>query len=281
LAGLLCGWAVVLDYSGVVILLVLSLYGFARRMRLPEELKSNRDIWQFMLGVAACAVVLMAYQWSSFGHPIFPAQRYMPPTEFSHYGYNGLDRPHLDLLWQTAFGMRFGLFTSAPILLLALYIPGWISRRKRLLGDLETYCVIALTVVLFVFCSANQFGRLQFNSGVRYIVPAVPFLFLLSATVLTHLPRVLAGLLAIVCTYWVWCQAMYRDVELGLGVLEPVKRITLEGFRLPWLTTLENLGYVARDASPLPLFLLCGAVIWLLWSDLKNRKTQTSVATLL
>jgi hypothetical protein len=74
---------------------------------------------------------------------------------------------------------------------------------------------------------------------------------------------------------------MYRDVELGLGVLEPVKRITLEGFRLPWLTTLENLGYVARDASPLPLFLLCGAVIWLLWSDLKNRKTQTSVATLL
>jgi hypothetical protein len=271
LAGLLCGWAVVLDYSGVVVPVVLGLYAIMRRAKLPAEARSRQDIWRFVAGVAACAVVLMAYQWINFGHPLYPVQRYMPPTEFSRYGYNGMDRPHLDLLWETAFGMRFGLFTSAPLLLLALWVPGWLDRRKRLVGDLETWCIVVFTVLFFIFCSANQFGRLQFNSGVRYIVPVVPFLFLLVASVLLRLPKIVAVLFGIVATYWSWCLAMYRDVEQGLGVLEPVRHITLEGFRLPWLTTLGKMGYVADGASAIPLLVVCGAIIWTLWSVGKEK----------
>jgi hypothetical protein len=266
LAGLLCGFAVVLDYSGVVVLFVLSIYGLARRAKLPAELRSRRDIFQFGAGVAVCALVLMAYQWSSFGHPLFPPQRYMPPTAFSQIGYNGFDRPHLDLLWDTAFGMRFGLFTSAPLLLLALWVPGWLNRRKRLIGNLETWCIVAMTLLFFLFSASNQFGRLQFNSGVRYVVPVVPFLFLLVAGVMLRLPSIIAGVIGIIAVYWSWCLAMYRDVELGLGVLEPVKRITLEGFRLPWMTTLGKMGYVADGTSVIPLFVVCGAIIWTIWS---------------
>ena len=272
LAGLLCGWAVVLDYSGVVVPVVLGLYATVRRSKLPAEAKSRGDVWRFVAGVAACGLLLMAYQWVNFGHPLYPAQRYMPPTEFSRYGYNGMDRPHLDLLWETAFGMRFGLFTSAPLLLLALWVPGWLDRRKRLIGDLEMWCVLGFTVLFFIFCSANQFGRLQFNSGVRYIVPVVPFLFLLTAGVLLRLPRIVAVLFGILATYWSWCLAMYRDVEQGLGVLEPVRHITLEGFRLPWLTTLGKMGYVAEGASTMPLMVVCAAIIWTLWSIGKEKK---------
>ena len=58
---------------------------------------------------------------------------------------------------------------------------------------------------------------------------------------------------------------MYRDVELGLGVLEPFKHITLQGFQLPWLTTLERMGYVSGRASVIPIFVLCAAVVWTLW----------------
>ncbi len=271
LAGLLCGWAVVLDYSGVVVLLVLTLYGLARRSTLPVELKSRRDLWQFGAGVMACAVLLMAYQWSSFGHPLFPAQRYMPPTELSHMGMNGFDRPHLDLLWDTAFGIRFGLFTSAPLLLLALWVPGWLDRRKRLVGNLETWCIVAMTVLFFLFSAANQFGRLQFNSGVRYIVPVVPFLFLLVAGMLVRMPRIIAVLISILALYWSWCLAMYRDVELGLGVLEPVKHITLEGFRLPWMTTLGRMGFIPDGTSVIPLFVVIGAIIWTMWNVGKQK----------
>jgi hypothetical protein len=58
---------------------------------------------------------------------------------------------------------------------------------------------------------------------------------------------------------------MYRDVELGLGVVESLIHITLEGFRLPWLTTLERMGYLTNPASAVPLLLLCGATLWVLW----------------
>jgi hypothetical protein len=58
---------------------------------------------------------------------------------------------------------------------------------------------------------------------------------------------------------------MYREVELGFGVLEGPVRISLEGFRLPWLTTLQKLNYVPSNATPLALFLIAAAVIWAIW----------------
>lgn len=277
LAGLLSGWAVVLDYSGVVVPLVLGAYAFFRRRSLKTKLKSKTDMWRFAAGVGVCALILMAYQGSSFGHPLYPAQRYMPPTELSVYGYNGMDRPHLDLLWDTAFGTRFGLFTSAPLMLLVFWVPGWMKGR-RLVGGLEAVCIVVFTILFFLFSASNQFGRLQFNTGVRYIVPVVPFLFLIVAGVLIQVPKVMATLIAVLSTYWSWCLAMYRDVELGTGVFESLKHITLEGFRLPWLTTLERMGYVPDHTSVIPLFVICGAVIWIIWSVGAQKKPATEVA---
>jgi len=171
----------------------------------------------------------------------------------------------LDLLLQTAFGMRFGLFTSAPLLLLALYIPGWF-RGTRIVGRRELLCIITFSLAFFVFCAANQYGRLQFNSGVRYIVPVTPFLFLLAAGVLLRMPTILAALVGLVTMYWSWCLAMYRDVEQGLGVFESLIRIPLEGPRLPWLMTLERMGYMSSSASTILLVVLFGVVIWALWN---------------
>lgn len=270
-AGLCAGWTVVLDYSGVVALAVLSGYALARWLSLPTNDRSVNDLVKFAAGAAACGLVLMAYQWSSFGNPLLPAQSYMPPANFTDAGYRGLSLPAADLLFDTAFSMRFGLFTSAPLLLLALYAPAWLSERTRLLERRETIFVVGYTVLFFIFCSANQYGRMQFNTGVRHIVPVVPFVFLLAATTLLRLPRIAAVLFAVIATYWSWCLVMYRDVELGLGIPEAIKHVTLEGFRLPWLTTLENMGYV-QHATALPLMLLCGVMIWVLWKvDGKRR----------
>ena len=263
-AGLCAGWTVVLDYSGIVALAALSGYALARWMSYPTEKRTAGDLAKFAGGVAACGLVLMAYQWSSFGNPILPAQSYMPPANFTDAGYRGFSLPAADLLFDTAFSMRFGLFTSAPLLLLALYAPAWLSKRTRLLERRETIFVVGITVLFFIFCSANQYGRMQFNTGVRHIVPVAPFVFLLAATTLLRLPRIGAVLFAVLATYWSWCLVMYRDVEQGLGIPEAIKHVTLEGFRLPWLTTLENMGYV-QHATALPLMLLCGVVIWIIW----------------
>jgi hypothetical protein len=135
------------------------------------------------------------------------------------------------------------------------------------------WCIFAFTIAFSLFCSANQFGRLQFNTGVRYIVPVVPFLFLLTAGVLIRLPRIAAIVIGVAAVYWSWCQAMYRDVEQGLGIIESVKHVTLEGFRLPWLTTLERMGYVSEGTSVLPLFAGCALVVLSIWM-VGRRKQQ-------
>ena len=264
LSGLCCGWTVVLDYSGLVVVVVLSGYAMARWTSAPKNEREILDLAKFALGIACCAAVLMTYQWSMFGNPFLPAQSYMPPANYTELGYKGFSLPRFDLLAETAFNIRYGLFTSAPILLLALIVPVWLRRNSRLLERRELVFVVSFIALFFVFCSANQYGRMQFYLGVRHIVPVVPFMFLLAANVLLQMPRILAVLFGTFATYWSWCLVMYRDVEFGLGIFDAVKNVTLEGFRLPWLLTLDRMGYV-QNSTAIPLMILCAAAIWILW----------------
>jgi hypothetical protein len=273
LAGLLAGWTVVLDYSGLVALLALAAYAFVRRFQLPADLKSRSDLPRFATGAALSLLVLIGYQWACFGNPLFPAQSYMPPTALSPKGYQGIDWPSARLLWETAFSPRFGLFTSAPILVLALFPLAW-TWARRIIGSLETVFVLSFVLAFFVFCSMNQYGFLQFNSGVRHVVPIVPFLFLLVPGILMRMPGWLAATVAVATTYWSWCLAMYRDVEQGRGIVDSIVQITLYGPRLPWAKTLEGMGYLPSQAAVLPLFFLCAGAIWLIWS--RTRRMQKS-----
>lgn len=269
LAGLMCGWAVVCDYSGVVVVGALGLYAVLRRRALPPALRAPLDLWRFAMGAVLAGSVLVAYQWICFGHPLYPAQHYMPAATFTHHGYVGMDWPKADLLWDTLFSPRFGLMISAPLLLLSLYVPAW-RAKGRVVGRAELSCILILTAAFLLFCSANQYGRMQFNTGVRHAVPITPFLFLLAAGALVRLPPLLAGLVGVVTTWWSWCLAMYREVELGLGVPDSLVHITLGGFRLPWLTTLERMGaqfpgLFDRGASALPLLVLLAACLSAIW----------------
>lgn len=267
-AGLLAGWTVVLDYSGIVVVIALALYAFVFRKGRSIDSRFFANILWYGIGTSCAGAVLVAYQWHSFGHPFYPAQYYMPPATYTELGYRGMDWPQMDLFWETAFSIRYGLFTSAPILLLALYIPGWF-RGRRILNRPELYFVLTFSLLFFLFCAANQYGRMQFNSGVRHVVPVTPFLFLLAAGVLIRMPALVAALVGVFAIYGSWCLAMYRDVEHGLGVIEPVIHVTSEGFQFPWLTTLKNMGYFPPDSSGVAVFLLLvlvGAFLWLLWN---------------
>lgn len=265
LAGLCTGWTVVLDYSGLVAVLALSGYAFSKWFSNNRDERRFQDLIRFGAGITVCAFILMAYQWSSFGNPILPAQSYMPDANFTELGYRGFSFPSFDLLFQTAFSMRYGLFVSAPILLLFFLVPLWSKKENRLLEKRELVFALSFIGLFFVFCSANQYGRMQFNTGVRHIVPVIPFMFLFVANALLKLPKLYAVLIGLLGTYWSWCLVMYRDVEQGFGIFESIKNITLQGFQLPWLTTLERMGFV-QNASAIPLFLLCGIVIWAMWN---------------
>ncbi|MGH9662060.1 MAG: hypothetical protein ACRD96_26160, partial [Bryobacteraceae bacterium] len=255
-AGLAGGLAVLLDYSGLIPLVAL----FAWLL-----LRQRRDTAWYALGAAGPIFLLWFYQWRSFGHPFFPGQHWMPPVEWIERGYQGVSGPQLELAIALLADYRFGLFVSCPLLLLALAAP-WKGRlaRPHLLFP------FAVFVLFWVFFSSVNYTRLQYNTGVRYMVPAIPFLFLPVASVLAELPRGVAYLASAAALAQAWAMAMYRDVERGLGIVEPLLNVLLGGFQLPALTVLSRIGggteYFERGVSPLALFALAAAVIYGIWT---------------
>jgi hypothetical protein len=121
-----------------------------------------------------------------------------------------------------------------------------------------------------VFFSGSNYTRLQFNTGIRYLAPIFPFLFVPVAAVLARFPRRVVYFIALISVTISWCLAMHRDVERGLGMLAPIVHVFVGGFKLPVLTTLSRTGgtygeFIAGGVSPLPLFCLTAAVLYGLW----------------
>lgn len=269
-AGLAAGLTLLFDYSGIVFVAGLFLYAhLANRATLDAGSFVRRSFW-FGVGGAGPVFLLWFYQWRAFGNPFLPGQHWMPPVEWIELGYQGYGPPQLELLWALAFDHRFGLFVFGPLLLLAFAAP-WIARRGRLrIPRLELWACLAVFAALWVFFSGSNYTRLQYNTGMRYMAPVVPFLFLPAALVLARWPRIVQALIALVSVGLTWCLAMYREVERPLGVLDPVLRTLVEGPELPVLEALEKTGGAygglgAGGTSPIALMLLAGVLVWIVW----------------
>jgi len=253
-----------------VMLLGLFVYGLAKRWREVSLADSIRHGIGYVLGTLPPVGLLWFYQWRSFGNPFLPAQHWMPKVAYIEQGYQGFSLPQPDLLLALLVDYRYGLFTSCLLFLLALGA-WWANRRERYLEKFDVLALALLSLALWGFFSCVGYSRLQFNSGIRYFAPAFPLLFILSAIVFVRLPRVVAYFIAVIAITQSWCLAMHRDVERGLGVLDPVLNVFTSGFKLPVLTTLQNLGgqfggISVQGVSPLPLFALTAAILYGLWS---------------
>ncbi len=257
-AGLLAGWAVVLDYAGLLELTWLAALALSSEPSGQADETAWQRAWPFGAGALASLCVLWSCQQLCFGSPFWPAQSYMPPGLYSDMGWNGIDWPRLDLLWDTAFGLRFGLFAYAPILAIALWPGAWTRPGIRLLTQRESRIGVAFCVAFAVFCAANQYGRWQWVTGVRYALPVVPLLFVVAAGVLLHWPRPLVVVVSVASGLWSWALTMARVVDDDRGVLAAAASIVSSGPRLPWVTTLERMGYVSAGWLSV-LVLLCVA----------------------
>jgi hypothetical protein len=271
LGGVAGGTALFFDYSGAVLLLGLFFYGIAKRMRVASLADALRHGGWYVLGTLGPVFLLWFYQWRSFGHPFYPGQHWMPPVQWIELGYQGYGWPQLELLLALGFDYRFGLFVSSPLMLLAMLAPFVGRSARRLLPDLELTFTLLLFVAFWIFFSGSNYSKLQLNTGIRYLAPMFPFLFLPAAVVLMRLPRRAIYIIAVLSVTESWCLAMFRDVERGLGVLAPILHVFLGGFQLPALNTLSRMGgqygeFFQHGVSPLPLFALAGAILYGVWS---------------
>jgi hypothetical protein len=260
------GLAVLIDYSGVVALSALFVYALSRAA-VGGRTMAARTAVLFAAGSALPLMALWFYQWHAFGNAFLPAQHWIQ-VQWVDVGYKGLSLPGADLLWSNLMDYRYGLFASCPLLLLAAAAP---FLRARGIGTVELLLLLGIPVGLWLFSSCVAYARLQFNTGIRYMAPAIPFLFVAVALVLHRLPLRWAYSLAALSVAQGWSMAMYRDVERGLGVLDPVLHVFLGGFQLPLLTVISRISgphaeYFAQGVSPLPLFALAAVLLFGIWA---------------
>ena len=221
---------------------------------------------------------LLWTQWWMYGDPFKPGQFHMTPVNFTGRGMKGFGVPDLEVFNLNLISPDWGLVPFAPILVLAV-IPAFFYARDRLITPGRELMFIRLFSLAFlVFCAANQYSRMQFNTGFRYLLPIVPFLFLAAAEHLARFPRWLLFLVGAATLANSWVLAMVRftrpTLEEGPDTLrawpECWQRLLEEGLMLPWLTVLRQ---TTADASspvhwrilPFALVLLTFLFCWWIW----------------
>lgn len=271
-AGFLGGLAVLCDYSGLVPLIMLYGYGLFRRIdSVPFRQAVGESLW-YIAGAFGPIMVLWFYQWRSFGHPFYPGQHYMHSVDWIDIGYRGFGGFSGELLWTLLFDRRFGLFVVAPILLLAFLSPVLNVLKKNVIPFRETIFILAFFVAFTLFFGNVQYTRLQWVTGIRYMVPVIPFLFLLTVAVMIRMPRILVYGLAFLSFAESWAMSMVRSVGVPEeGIIDSITKVFAGGIQLPWLNTLSKMtpNYVPflreYGVSPLPFFALWGLIIYGIW----------------
>jgi hypothetical protein len=263
-AGVVAGACLLLDYSGLFLLIATAVYAAARVRDAGVPLLPAAG--RFALGALGPVLLLWFYQWQSFGHPLLPPQTWMPPLDWiDEQGYRGVRLPQWRWIWRLWLDLAVGLAPNCPLFLLWF----WPAPTLRRVGRNPTAFWYGATIAVWMFFSGVDYNVTQINTGIRYMAAVFPFLFLPAAFALLRLRPAVAGLWALASFAVNWSLAMSRDVERGRGVLDPLLEVFVGGFRLPALTTLSRLpdpaGLGLDSVSPLPLFLLCGGLVYLIW----------------
>jgi hypothetical protein len=268
IAGLLGGICLLNDYSGGVVLAGLGLYGLVRaRDDVSWGGAIGLSVW-FSVGALPGILLLWFYQWASFGNAFLPPQNWMAPVEWIDVGYKGVGGFSPELFRMLLVDSRFGLFITAPMMLLGLAAPwvcrareGWLPRREAI------FCLLS-SLAMVVFFACVQYTRLQWVTGIRYLAPVLPFMFLAAYAVLLRLPRAIIAGVALLSFTISWSIAMVRSQGT---VFENLQRTFTEGLQLPWLTVLgktsaQYLPGLRGNVSAIPLMLLGAVVVYLIWT---------------
>ncbi len=266
LAGLLAGYAVLCDYSGVVVVAVAALYVWLRSAGQPGA-QRWRVMTAYAAGIVPAVAALAVYQAWAFGSFYRPSQHFMPPTAPTSQGYRGFDWPSPALMWANFFDPRFGLFAYCPALILAFAAP-FITRVQYRVPARETRILFTYFALFVLFCAANQYSWLQPSTGFRYLVPIVPALALLALQAAQALPRIVQWMMATLsCVQSLIIAAAHRnDVRLALSTLWRRK------FRLPWMIRLGDAGVPVNWEWPLVTFVLLALALAIIWlsPELRN-----------
>jgi hypothetical protein len=255
IAGALSGFALLCDYSGVVVIATAGAYALLRTKR---ENRASGAV-AFCAGLAPMILALLIYQQWAFGSFYHPSQHFMTPTAPTAHGYRGIDWPSPALAWANFFDPRFGLLAYCPLLALSAAAP-FVRGRVRV-PPLETAVLFGYFVLFVLFCAANQYSWLQPSTGFRYLVPVVPGLALLAIQAVQAFP---------VWVKWVFASAaLAQSAIMAAGhqstFARNVQWLWRNNLELPWMFRMWDLGAPVTWMWVAATFSLLAAMLAIVW----------------
>ena len=180
LAGFSAASAVLIEPSAFLTLVVIA----AAMLFCKEE---RKYLPLFFLGCFPLGIVQAAYNFVCFGHPLASSYSYANDMVMWEIEGKLFGVPNLRRFYDLLFSPYRGLFFSSPILLMALPGSFLFLRDKKVRAE-ATLCI---TVVLFYSILIAGFHAWHGGStvGPRYLLPAVPFAFFLTALSLRKYPK--------------------------------------------------------------------------------------------
>ena len=244
-AGFAAAAAVAADYSGLVSAPFLYALCVVPRVRTAGWRRALLESVPFLLGAALPIAFLLYTQWAMYGHPLYPGQYWMPEVNYTDRGWRGFAPPDLDLFLQNLIGLDWGLLPFAPLLALGLVPARLLPGGPLVLPRPERRWALAYAAAFLVFCSANQYARMQWNTGFRYLLPLVPLLFLAACDPLARLSRRTLVLISVPVLLHSWVLTVVRYLaQPHLSDEDAItgnwRRFLEGGVQLPWLNVLRQ-----------------------------------------
>jgi hypothetical protein len=274
-AGFLAGLDVALDYAGVVPLFCLFGYLLLTHGRGREIGAAFRSAPAFILGSIPPLLFLLWSQWISYGNPFLPGQLWMPEQNiYVSVGARGFTLPDPEIFLLNLIDLDWGMYTFGPLLILGL-LPARFARREALiLPRRERRFVSVLVLAFMLFCASNQYSRLQWNTGFRYLLPLVPFIFLALSDHLVGMRTSRLALISVPVLLHSWVLSMVRYAPGLRGQPEAIPenwcRFLAEGVQFRWLNVIKStpsldIALLRSPVFPYLLLAITTAAIFLIW----------------
>ncbi|MCB9704757.1 MAG: hypothetical protein H6711_22980 [Myxococcales bacterium] len=192
-AGTCLGWAVLCEYPAAIPVVLL--------VGLALALGGLRGALWTALGGLPWAGALGLYHWAAFGSPLKTGYDFVYLEEFAE-GMEvryGIGPPDPAVLLQLLFGTYRGLFTLAPVLLLAAW--GLVRELLRRGQPARERLIVGVALAICAHFLLLNAGYYMWDGGAalgpRHCVPMLPFLALGLGPALREAPRVFVALAAI------------------------------------------------------------------------------------
>ena len=173
-AGLVLGWALVIEHSALFFALPVGAFALWR-MRAISRDEATRAACGAVLAGAAAMIPLLAYNLFAFGTPFRLGYEGVVGWEGMQQGLFGLTYPHVAVLGQVLAGPHRGMLWVAPVMLAAL--PGLWLLWRRGWRDLAVLAAVG-AVAAFLYNASYVYWDGGNSTGPRHAMPAVAFLSL-------------------------------------------------------------------------------------------------------